>query len=182
MRVVATEIPRVVPSFNVNSEVFKTSAYAAYTKMHNTRFAEYLTIELPSFNDELEIILNENSYGIELQPFVKSSELLYDYVFAGVDFSKVKVIRFFQLSLFNYFYTIFLPDLEELIFDHSLYNNASSEHEFIEITEFLESTLDRNKLKKLIVRIDENAKSFFDEDEIKNVKSKYVDRVTIIHY
>ena len=140
MAIVSQEIPRVVPDFDPNSKDFKNYAYDAYTKMHNTKFGEYLTIELPSFNDELEIILDPNSMGTEMEPFVKSSELLYDYVFDGVYFPEVKVINLCHSSLFEYLEGVGLSDLEQLNFDYSLYYNIKGDG-FISVKEYADAIL-----------------------------------------
>lgn len=181
MAIVSQEIPRVVPDFDANSLDFKNYAYEAYTRMHNTKFDEYLTIELPSFNDELEIILDPNSMGTEMEPFVASSELLYDYVFAGVDFSKVKVINLCHSSLFNYLQYVDLSNLEILNFDYSLYYNVKGDG-LISIKEYADAILSDYPEKHLVISFDDEASDLSIEGEVEGVKSTYGERFTYIEY
>ena len=184
IEIIKTLYPRVVPIFKNNTISLKNSAYDAYTKMHNTTFDKYLTIELPSFNDELSYA--RDGWFIESMsaPFAESSDLLYDYVFAGVNFSKVKVINLFHLSLFNYLRNVDLSNLQVLNFDYSLYSNEDDQNVTIYISEYVKAILSKNSHQSLIVTFDKKASALIKHDVngFKKATEEYGDRLTFILY
>ena len=89
--------------------------------MHNTYFDDVLTINLPSFTSEVEYLLGIEDGEFEHSAVILTSKAMYDYVFHGVDFSKVKTINFFHLTLFEYFRTVDFSSLETVNFDVNLF-------------------------------------------------------------
>lgn len=178
--IVTEKFPNVVTNIK-DSDYLKNYAYKAFKKMHNTKFDETLTVNLPSFEHELNYILD---FLYEYDPFVVTSNKLYDYIFAGVNFSKVKSIRLFHFSLFDYFYSVDFPNLEELIFDFSVYDKDENgrwvEKYKIFIKEYVDAVLKNYPEKTLYVYFEKKASEFLNFDSIMEVKSIYKDRITLV--
>ena len=178
---IATETihSRIVPSFDTKKLKENNHAYDAIIRfkksiLNRTNYQRgTLTVDLPTFNAEAIYLRNPNDSKIERNPFVRCSKTLYDYIFGGIDFSEVRRINVFNLSLDNYFGNFEFPNLKVVNFDFSLYTNSLryDDHEpQVELLSYVDAFIGKASTQELTITFDKKGFNLDYEEIVAHLK------------
>lgn len=179
--IASRHLPRIKPNFDL--EKIKDSNRAnngieEFEDMHNKVFKNKLTVELTNSIYDSYVLESYADFD-ETFIFVKTSNLMYDYIFAGVDFSKITRIKLFHLALYDYFKSKDFPSIESIHFDVGYFWGNDFEWTYdVKVYEYVDALIGKSKDRTLIIRYDDNSEDYMNLDAAKpKIKKAFGKRV-----